>query len=187
MVRSQRTPFVILGLLGLSGRRPRSGYEIKKAIDTVISSFWHESNGQIYPALKGLAASGLIKIQADKKAPRRKKLYAITPQGRRQLRSWLATPVEVGRPREELILKLFFGSETEIPALVRHLEAHRDRTQALLAQCREYEKGNQANPIRYSPFVLITLRAGIIVSEASLRWAEESLQTLTAITAASRS
>jgi hypothetical protein len=37
MARTQRPPFVILGLLGLSGRQPRSGYEIKKAIDTVIS------------------------------------------------------------------------------------------------------------------------------------------------------
>ncbi len=181
MARTQRTPFVILGLLGLSGSQPRSGYEIRKAIDTVISSIWHESNGQIYPALKSLSLSGLIKVRSEAKRGRRKKLYAITPKGRGQLRAWLASPVEIGRPREELILKLFFGSEADLPALVRHLEAHRDRARAGLEKCREWEKGNAANPIRYSPFVQITLRAGISLSEASLRWAEESLQTLAAL------
>src|SRR5471030_3054069 len=90
MARSQRTPFVILGLLALSGRRSRSGYEIKKVIDTVISSFWHESAGQIYPALEQLAASGAIKVQAATRKGRKKTLYAITAEGRAQLRSWLA-------------------------------------------------------------------------------------------------
>ena len=99
MPRSQRTPYVILGLLGLSGREPRSGYEIRKAIDSVILSIWHESNGQIYPALKSLSSSGLIEVRSDSKSGRRKKLYAITPKGRQRLRAWLGSPVELGRPR----------------------------------------------------------------------------------------
>jgi DNA-binding PadR family transcriptional regulator len=181
MPRSQRTPYVILGLLGLSGREPRSGYEIRKAIDSVISSIWHESNGQIYPALKSLSSSGLIEVRSDSKSGRRKKLYAITPKGRQRLRAWLGSPVELGRPREELILKLFFGSEADLASLVGHVEAHRDRARAGLAQCREWEKGNASNPIRTSPFVHMTIRAGILHSEASLRWAEESLEALAAI------
>jgi PadR family transcriptional regulator AphA len=183
MPRSQRTPLVILGLLGLSGRQPRSGYEIKKAIDTVISSFWYESNGQIYPALKRLASSGLIKVRSDSKKGRRKKLYAITPKGRERLRVWLAAPVEIGKPRDELILKLFFGSEAELPALISHLEGHRDRAKAGLAQCRQWEKEGSVNPDRYRPFVNLTIRGGIVLSEATLRWAEESLEILAAMPA----
>jgi DNA-binding PadR family transcriptional regulator len=184
MARSQRTPFVILGLLGLSGRQPRSGYEIKKAIDTVISSFWHESNGQIYPALKRLASSGLIEVRADTKKGRRKTLYAITPKGRERLRSWLALPIEIGKPREELVLKLFFGSETDVSTLIRHVEGQRDRAKAALERCRQWEKENSVNPSHYSPFVNLTIRGGIALSEATLRWAEESLASLAAMSAA---
>lgn len=185
MPRIQRTPFVILGLLGMSGSTPRSGYEIKKVIETVISSFWYESTGQIYPALKRLAADGLIAVRSGPKGARRKTLYAITPKGRTHLRAWLGSPVEVGKPRDELILKLCFGSEAELPALIGHLEAHRDRARATLERCRAYERENAANPDHYRPFVGFTIDAGISLSAASLRWAEESLKALNALKSAS--
>src|SRR2546423_13134340 len=113
MARTQRTPFVILGLLGMSGRQPRSGYEIKKVIDSIISHFWSESHGQLYPVLKQLASDQLIRPHEKLENGRKKILYAITPKGKAQLQSWLKTPVETGKPRNELILKLFFGSETD--------------------------------------------------------------------------
>lgn len=181
MARSQRTPYVILGLLSLSGRTPRSGYEIKKAIDTVISSVWYESNGQIYPALRRLLSSGLIEVRSEAKKGRRKRLYGITSRGRERLRAWLALPVEIGRPRDELILKLFFGSETDAAVLAAHLEGHRARTRAMLDQCRMWERQNEQNPEPMRPFVRMTTRAGIALGEASLRWAEESLRIVASL------
>src|SRR5947208_216609 len=132
MARIQRTPFVVLGLLGLSGRQPRSGYEIKKAIDSVTSHFWSESHGQLYPVLKRLAADKLVRAREHKVGGRAKTLYAITAAGRKHLRGWLDAPVEVGKPRDELILKLFFGSEADIPALIRQVTVRRDHAEALL-------------------------------------------------------
>jgi PadR family transcriptional regulator, regulatory protein AphA len=178
MARTQRTPFVILGLLGMSGHEPRSGYEIKKVIDNVISHFWAESNGQIYPVLKRLAAQDLIRPQAKKEKGRKKICYSITPKGEASLRSWLAVPPELGKPRDELILKLFFGSQTEIPVLIGHLQAHRATAQAMLAECLFWQKETKKQPAKHTPFTLITLRAGIALSETSLRWAEESIATL---------
>ncbi len=178
MARTQRTPFVILGLLGLSDPHPRSGYEIKKVIDNIIAHFWSESNGQIYPVLKQLAARELIHAQARKSKGRKKISYAITPQGQAALRAWLATPPEMAKPRDELILKLFFGSETEIPVLIGHLQAHREAAKAALAQCAFWQKEAGSQQAKYTPFSLITLRAGVLLSEANLRWAEESIATL---------
>src|SRR5437763_6795467 len=100
MARAQRTPFVILGLLALSGRQARSGYEIKKVIDTVIAHVWSESQGQLYPVLKHLAADGLVAARAGKGA-RKKILYTITAKGREALRAWLDVPIERGPQREE--------------------------------------------------------------------------------------
>jgi DNA-binding PadR family transcriptional regulator len=178
MARTQRTPFVILGLLGLSGREPRSGYEIKKVIDNIISHFWAESNGQIYPVLKLLAAQKLIRPEARPAKGRNAIRYAITPKGQASLRTWLARPPEVARPRDELILKLFFGSETEFPVLIGHLRAHRAAAQTGLAECKAWQTEVGKQRTKYSPFSLLTLRAGIALSEASLKWADESIATL---------
>jgi PadR family transcriptional regulator AphA len=186
MPRASRTPYVILGLLGLSGRKARSGYEIKRAIDPVISSFWSESDGQLYPALKELEQAGDIAVRQSTPTGRPKTLYAITEQGRKRLRAWLAQPVEVSRPREELILKLTFGSEAELPDLIRHLDAHRGRAEAGLAQCRFWQKEGTKNPDRYRPFVQLTVQAGIHLAEANLRWAEETLQALHAMAPTTR-
>jgi DNA-binding PadR family transcriptional regulator len=178
MARTQRTPFVILGLLGLSGREPRSGYEIKKVVDNLISHFWAESNGQIYPVLKRLAAQELICPEARPAKGRKTIRYAITPKGQVALRAWLAGPPEVARPRDELILKLFFGSETEIPVLIGHLQAHHAAAEAGLAKCKAWQTEVGKLQAKYSPFSLLTLRAGIALSEASLKWADESIATL---------
>ncbi|HEY3754696.1 MAG TPA: PadR family transcriptional regulator [Opitutaceae bacterium] len=175
MARSSRTSFVILGLLAISGKQPRSGYEIKKVIDTVISSVWYESNGQLYPTLRRLEAAGLIDIRSDTKKGRRTKRYGITGQGRAHLRTWLAAPVELTKPRDELILKLFFGSEAEPADLIRHLEAHRMRSQAVLNRCRDWSKNAASDSGPHRPYVDLTLRAGLARSQASLRWAEESI------------
>ncbi|HVW20278.1 MAG TPA: PadR family transcriptional regulator [Opitutaceae bacterium] len=185
MPRGSRTPYVVLGLLGLSGRRPRSGYEIKKAIDTVIANFWHESDGQLYPALRELEVAGDIAVKQQTTRGRHKTLYAITPQGRKRLRQWLARPVEVSRPREELILKLAFGSEAETADLIRHVEDHRRRAEHGLAQCRRWLQEGAKHPSRYRPYVQLTVKAGIRMAEASLRWADETLEALRAMKSAS--
>ena len=54
----RQTDYVILGLLA---ERPLSGYQIKKIIDIRFQFFWSESFGQIFPALKSLAAQGFLR------------------------------------------------------------------------------------------------------------------------------
>jgi PadR family transcriptional regulator AphA len=182
----QKTPFVILGLLGRPRRQARSGYEIKKAIDTVISHFWSESNGQIYPVLRQLSADGSIHAKAKKGKGRRKILYAITAKGEASLRAWMKASPETGRLRDELILKLFFGSERDIPALICHLEERRAREKAVLGQCLRWQKEIETQRTSHSAYHLITLRAGISLTETSLRWVDESLATLSQIRSAKR-
>lgn len=186
MARMQKTPFVILGLLGRPRRQARSGYEIKKAIDTVISHFWSESNGQIYPVLKQLSADGSIRATTKKGKSRKKILYTITAKGEASLCSWMKAPPEAGKPRDELILRLFFGSERDIPALICHLEERRARAKVMLEQCLRWQKEIETKKTSHSAYHLITLRAGISLSETSLRWVDESLATLSRIRRAKR-
>jgi len=88
MKRGSRTPFVVLGILGIV-KKPLSGYDIKQIIDGTISHFWSESYGQIYPVLKRLAAEKLIRARVVKKDRRNRIVYTLTAKGRKRLGSWM--------------------------------------------------------------------------------------------------
>jgi PadR family transcriptional regulator AphA len=109
-MKNSRTAYVLLG--GLSIQSNLSGYELHKAIEENFGSFWGESYGQIYPTLKQLVAEGLIEICKPAAAPKkRRQTYALTDAGRICLREWLARPFQNDPPRNEFMLKLFFGHE----------------------------------------------------------------------------
>jgi PadR family transcriptional regulator, regulatory protein AphA len=178
MARESRTPFVVLGILGIADPRPISGYDVKQIIDGTISHFWAESYGQIYPVLKNLAAEKLIRRRPGSGGGRKRVVYSITPAGKKRLAIWLQKPPEEGPHRDELILKLFFGSMTDIPVLVRHLRERRDRLKGALEQYSGWLKKLESNREGNAPFQLITLRGGIAMCEAFVKWADESLATL---------
>ena len=178
MARESRTPFVVLGILGILDNKPLSGYDIKHIIDGTISHFWSESFGQIYPVLKKMTSEKLIRARAINEDDRKKIVYTITAKGEKHLKNWLEKPPEEGARRDELILKLFFGSKTEIPILIRHLKERRDRAKSMFEQ---YSGGlemlkDQKNS--YTPFQLMTLRGGIAMAKTFVEWADKSLLTL---------
>ncbi len=119
----RQTDYVILGLLA---ERPLSGYAIKKIVDVRFKFFWSESFGQIFPALKSLAAQGLVEEcpleRADKRAA---KTYQITPAGREALANWLVQPVEKESLRLEILLKTYFSGYAAPDAMLSHLDAFR--------------------------------------------------------------
>jgi DNA-binding PadR family transcriptional regulator len=178
MARASRTPFVVLGILGILEDKPLSGYDIKHIIDNTISHFWAESYGQIYPVLKRLAAEGMIRARAIKESGRKKIVYAITPLGEKRLGAWLAEPPEEGPRREELVLKLLFGSKTKASVLIRHLQARRNKAKAMLDQLAGCLKLVEGQNESYTPFQAMTIRGGIAMCKALVQWADESLATL---------
>src|SRR5204862_4703199 len=100
------TAYVILGMLSW---RPMSGYEIKSLVDKSTRFFWAASYGQIYPELRRLSAAGLIEGKAEPRGGRRRNLYRLTNDGRRELRAWLNADPHVFELRDEGLLKLFFA------------------------------------------------------------------------------
>ena len=100
---------VTWAVLGLLAVRPLSGYEIKNAVDRTIRHFWAASYGQIYPELKRLEEAGWVRGADASNGARARRVYRITPAGRRALRDWLhgtETRIEL---RDESLLRLFFA------------------------------------------------------------------------------
>ena len=182
----KRTAYVILGMLSIE--RSLSGYELHKAIEDNFGSFWGESYGQIYPTLKRLATEGLIEPVESGSAPKkRRQEYALTDAGRICLREWLALPFQNDPPRNEFMLKLFFGREAEPGVSLAHVRELNQRNRRTLDMLEGIEKmahvHQSENP--HKPYWMLTLSLGAALTRAALEWGESALAELAAMESAS--
>lgn len=197
MSRRSRPHYAILGLLCW---KPMSGYDIKQMVEVALTHFWNESYGQIFPTLNRLVEDGLATKKLDPKSGgRRRQVYRVTSAGRRLFMEWLRHPTELPRLRDELKLKFFLSSRSEAQESVRLLEEYarqqRDHL-ALLKEsetiletaCRTGELSDELDELKKSLdwtndgspgqcrdllIFLLTLRSGILVTEARIAWVEE--------------
>jgi PadR family transcriptional regulator, regulatory protein AphA len=168
---------VLLGLLTVA---PMSGYDLGQNIRTSVGFFWNESYGQIYPNLKTLAAEGLVtsKTERQKGKPDRH-IYSITKKGRERLAAWLAVAPQPEIPRNELLLKLFFGAQVPAEILIGYVEEMVEKQRSLLQMFTETEEEVRAQK-QYpdTPYWKMTARFGQLELEAHLHWGEEALADL---------
>lgn len=172
-----RTAYVVLGMLAIGD--DRSGYDIRKAIETSVGHFWGESYGQIYPALKRLAEDGLIEPGSDP-GNQKRRTFRITPTGRTVLSHWLALPFQNDPPRNEFLLKLFFGAEAEPEVAIAHIHDLQQRNLQSLRVMEQIEaiapKVNADEPgLKYW---MLTLRLGMAMTRAALAWGSQALAEL---------
>lgn len=162
------TAYVILGMVS---REPRSGYEIKAAVDGSTRFFWAASYGQIYPELKRLSERGLIEGVDASQGDRKRTRYGITADGRAELKDWLRRPPETAEMREEGLLKLFFSGVLKPAEAVETLRTMRANRLELIERLRSLEPEKvEADP--EDPYPLMVLRAGIEFNEWFADWCE---------------
>jgi DNA-binding PadR family transcriptional regulator len=178
-----QTAYLILGILSLHPRQ--SGYHIRKTVESSVGYFWGESYGQIYPTLKRLAAEGLI-VPCGPVGQKRAQEYSLTPAGQVCLQEWLALPWREDPPRNEFLLKLFFGVEAAPGVPTAHLRAFQQKLRALLATLTGLEKlARQHNAEQPGfPYWMLTLTYGLAQIRAALEWSESALELLTSLEAA---
>src|SRR4029077_12133156 len=150
-------------------REPRSGYEIKAAVDNTTRFFWAASYGQIYPELKRLSEAGLVEGADAPRGDRKRTVYAITADGEAELKDWLRKPPETSEMREEGLLKLFFAGALKPAEAVETRRAMRKKRLELTERLRsmEPEKTEQTDP-----YPLMVLRAGIEFNQWFADWCE---------------
>ena len=163
------TAYVILGFLA---REPKSGYEIKQAVDNSTRFFWAASYGQIYPELRRLEAAGLVESERDDSGGRKRTIHKPTAAGRRALREWLAEPAATAELRDEKLLKLFFSDAAgaKAPATATtSLEARAAEHREVAEHLRSLEPLVLAGGL---PGKLAVLRYGIEFNEWGARYCE---------------
>ena len=164
------TAYVILGMVS---REPRSGYEIKAAVDNTTRFFWAASYGQIYPELKRLSGAGLVEGIDASQGDRKRTVYSITAAGEAELKDWLRQPPEASEMREEGLLKLFFSNVLEPEDAAETLRVMGRRRRELSEQLRAMEpKTLDLEQERDDPFPLMVLRGGIEYNDWFAEWCE---------------
>ncbi len=195
----------ILGLLAFWG--PLSGYDIKRLFDHMLSAMWAAAQSQIYKELRRMKAQsqiykelrrmkelGWVDMEREEQESRPdRKIYSITDQGHTALRQWQAQPPEVFQLRDELLLKVLFGTfaspadlaqnvRTSIAKHEMRLLAYRQNALFLPTLGSFQQKDKRPNPYTVEgeedPYFRLAVRFAIEFEKTYLRWLYEALDEL---------
>jgi PadR family transcriptional regulator, regulatory protein AphA len=156
-------------VLGLLAEGERSGYDLLKRAEGSVGHMWAPAKSQLYAVLPRLVDAGLAKRRTVKQRARPEKhLYRLTPAGRSALRSWLADAP--ARTWDELLLKVFFARLAPRAPLLRHLQEAAEKQRDFLAQYEAIEPKSRHGAL--------TLRYGLALIPARLRWLDEAIEEL---------
>jgi DNA-binding PadR family transcriptional regulator len=173
MSRTEQTQTAVLGALSVM---PMTGYALREEIRSVLGHFWNESFGQIYPALAELERQGLVERRGT---GARSSLFAITRAGTARLRELLSEPAQPARPRNGLMLRLFFGRQLGPEACLDLIREAREEAEARLAGLAVARSESQEGPhAQDRPYWLLTISAGEHAARAAIAWADEALEAL---------
>jgi DNA-binding PadR family transcriptional regulator len=173
-----RTELAVLGLLAWRGES--SGYDLHKVAAQSVGFIWAPARSQFYAVLKRLDREGLVESHRVTQTDRPdKRIFRVTDAGMDVLRDWLdrVEPIEP-EDRDGVLLKVFFSVFGDPEAGRRQLLDYRkrvkDRLTTYTAIERTFDDEHGADAIGR----LQSLRLGIALMRATLRWADQALEEL---------
>ncbi|MFD4398401.1 PadR family transcriptional regulator [Kitasatospora sp. NPDC058478] len=165
------------GLLALLDQGPRYGYQLRTEFEARTGATWPLNVGQVYTTLSRLERDGLVEPAGEDDEGHQ--FYAVTEEGRTELRAWFDTPVpRTNPPRDELAIKLAMAVTVpgvDVSAVVqgqrRHsIKALQDYTRlkgrALAGESRPGIAPSASNDLAW----LLVLDQLIFQTEAEIRW-----------------
>lgn len=167
-------------LLGLIASQPRSGYGLRKLLADSPASTYAPSPGALYPALRRLAARGLLASRTEPSAGlRAQHVYSVTEAGHAAFLHWLREPVRPATVGADMGLHLmrFALMEGELPgeevaAFLADLEA---ALAGLVAATEDYLASGAETGRQHAQ---LALRHGVASARSSLRWARAARAAL---------
>ncbi len=182
----------ILGLLAFWG--PLSGYDLKRLFDHTLAPMWGAAQSQIYKELRRMKELGWVEMQREEQESRPdRKLYSITDQGHTALRKWQAQPSEIIQVRDELLLKVLFGtfaSPADLAQNVRTSIADHEmrllvyRQNALFLPTKGMFQKENKRPNSYGsedqedPYFNLIVHFAIEFEKTYIRWLYEALEVV---------
>ncbi len=182
----------ILGLLAFWG--PLSGYDLKRLFDHTLAPMWGAAQSQIYKELRRMKELGWVDMQREEQESRPdRKLYSITDQGRTALRNWQAQPPESIQIRDELLLKVLFGTfaspgdlagniRTSIADHEMRLLTYRQNALFIPTKGGFHQENKRPNPYETEdhedPFFNLIVHFAIEFEKTYIRWLYDALEVI---------
>ncbi len=180
----------ILGLLAFWG--PLSGYDLKRLFDHTLAPMWGAAQSQIYKELRRMKEFGWVDMQREEQESRPdRKLYSITDQGHDAIRKWQSQPSENIQVRDELLLKVLFGTfaspadlaqniRTSIADHEMRLLTYRQNALFLPTKGELHQENKRPNPYatesQEDPFFNLVVHFAIEFEKTYIRWLFEALE-----------
>ena len=166
-------------ILATLGDEAFSGYDLWKKFSECTTHYWKASQQQVYRELTKLEKLGAIAVEIVPQDGRpNKKLYHITPAGKKKLINWIAEPSEPTAIREEVLVKILAAHLVAPEIIIRELKRRHKIHSDNLAACKEQEQACFADPDQLSPeakCMYLTLRRGIRYETEWVAWCEEAI------------
>jgi len=168
-------------LLGLLMEKPMTGYMMKQVIDNYLSHFWKTSYGQIYPTMNKFIDKGWVTVKdlPSEKGPA-SKLYEISEEGKSVFRNWLYIDVNDFNIRDESLLKFYFSNLMDIDEVIERFQRACDYNLRIKEayESHKEEMDQVTEPTRKQLITYLSVKKGIHLNEARLKWAQEVVKTL---------
>jgi DNA-binding PadR family transcriptional regulator len=131
MSRLTTTSYAVLGQVALA---TGTAYELTKRMRRNYRFFWPRAESRLYDEARRLVDAGLATAERTFTGRRPRTAYALTAEGRRALRTWLAEPPAAGWSFQyEPLLRVFLGSFGTHEQLLAAIEQARADADDLLA------------------------------------------------------
>jgi DNA-binding PadR family transcriptional regulator len=154
--------------------QPSTGYDLAQRFDRSLANAWHASHSQIYPELARLQDAGMVEVVGE--GARRSRTWAVTPQGREELRRWMTESEPNRSQRNETAVRWFLLSV--IPpgdqriALERELAFAEEEIERLQAIAEHLDAAARPQAFRS------TVELGLRITSVMRDWLTEQLAAL---------
>lgn len=173
----------ILGhaILQLLSRNTASGYDLKGRFHGSVGHGWHAYDTQIYRELRSLEKEGFVagRMAPGRSGPQRR-LYSITEKGIESLESWLTSPLDVTKIKDEFSLRVWSADLFPGDSINAYLDGARSQWSEALAHQKmslrvlteEYGKPTDSDDTVYGR--QLAIQYSIAITEAKLAWVDEA-------------
>jgi DNA-binding PadR family transcriptional regulator len=165
--------------MGLLQGKPSSGYDLRKIFSSTSMKTYSDSPGAIYPALRRLEQTGMVRSTIVSGAGlRRRQVFRLTLKGLTELKKWITLPVS----REDLlggydeVLLRFAFSETTVGAS-SSVQILKELQSAIEMQLAKLHEEFQASRDFMPMSGRLAFECGIRGTECLLLWTEYSITT----------
>lgn len=136
------TGYLILGLLA---DHDWSAYQLAEQLGRGVAELWPSADRGRYALLNRLSDDGLVATRQEHTGKRARTIYAITPEGRAALATWLSTPVRPPTLEFEGMVRVLLADQGSL-----------DDLRATLARTREQALAQREVFARYAAYISTT-------------------------------